>query len=119
MIHVAGLGNREEAPDTTPPSGPPTSPQVFEYGGAPYYGVQWTNGDSTAHTEIGNSAAALSDPAGRDAIVSPGTTSYQTSSEECQYWFVRHVKNGQYTAWVLADDPAEGCGDGGGGGPLL
>jgi hypothetical protein len=112
VIHVVGRGNAA-AVAGDPPSGPPTSPQVYEYS-VGLYGVSWTNGDVLAHTEIGKSAAALIEPTSREAIKNPGITSWDSGTETCQYWWVRHVRNGQYSAWVLADEPSGGCGGGGG-----
>jgi len=94
-------------PDTTPATGAPTNPTAYIYAGK-YAGVQWTNGDVSAQTELGVSVGPLIDPSTRFAIVPAGETSTETGSLTRCYWYVRHRKNGQYTAWVHAPQGA-GC----------
>ena len=98
---AVGTTASEETPDTTPPSGPPTNASAYTYGGS-LIGVQWTNGDSTAETEIARTTAALIEPTSRDYIVPPTETAFQTGETERCYWWVRHRKNSQYSTWVLA-----------------
>lgn len=94
-------------PDTTPATGAPTDTTAYIYGGQ-YAGVQWTNGDVSAETEVGIGIGPLLEPSGRFAIAPAGETSINTGSLTRCYWFVRHRKNGQYTAWVHAPQGA-GC----------
>ncbi len=86
--------------DTTPPSGPPTNASAYPYGGD-LVGVQWTNGDTSASTQVGYNIDDL-DPTSVTATVSPSLTTYETGTEDECFWSVRHIKNGQVTAWVRA-----------------
>jgi len=93
--------------DTTPPTAPPSSPSAYYYGGSSV-GVQWTNGDSSASTQVGFSTSDIVDPASVTATVSPGITSYETGLGDPCYWYVRHIRNGFTTAWVQAPHE-DGC----------
>ena len=89
------------------PTGPPTSPSTYNHGDElnPLTGVQWTNGDATAHTDLGNSASASVDPTSVFIQVSPGVTSHETNvNDPALFWYVRHTKNAQSTVWVLAGE---------------
>lgn len=93
--------------DTTPPSGPPLSPSAYYYSGS-LVGVQWTNGDGTASTQIGFSTSDVIDPLTVTTTVSAGITNYETGATDPCYWYVRHIKNGSTTAWVQAPHE-DGC----------
>lgn len=108
----------DAVPDTTPPSGPPTNTSAYTYSGDKI-GVQWSNGDITAETEIARTAGALIEPTARDYIAPATETSFQTGSTSRCYWWVRHRKNGQYSAWVFAEHTSGSCEGDGGGGILL
>lgn len=87
------------------PTGPPTNASTYNHGDelCPLTGVQWTNGDVTAYTDIGNSASASVDPTSVFVQVSPGVTSHETNVNDTSlFWYVRHTKNSQSTVWVLA-----------------
>jgi hypothetical protein len=86
-----------------PPSGPPTDVSTYNSGDEenPETGIQWTNGDATANTQIGQSTSASVDPTSVYASVAPGVTSYETGIASSNYWYARHAKNGQFSAWVL------------------
>lgn len=101
-------GTASEDVDTTPPTGPPTNASAYTYSGS-LIGVQWTNGDSLANTEIGfNSSDA--DPTSVTDTVGPGDTTYETATEDRCFWSVRHIRNGFVTVWVRAPHgDAEGC----------
>lgn len=94
-----------------PPSGPPTNVSTFNAGdeGSPRTGVQWTNADVTAQTQVGFSTSPVVDPAGVFISVNPGVTSVDTGDSTAgRFWFARHAKNGQFTVWVLG---GQGFGD--------
>lgn len=105
-------------PDTSPPTGPPTNASAYVYAGD-RVGVQWTNGDSTAETEIARTTAALLQPTAREFVVPATETAYQTGQTDRCYWWVRHRKNGQYTVWVIALHELGCTVDSDGGGILL
>lgn len=89
------------APSSTPPDGPPTLVSLYPYGGRDY-GIQWVNGDALAETEIGFNATEDVEPTSYTQKVPPGTTSYDLRTRNKCYWWVRHKRGGQYSAWVEA-----------------
>ena len=98
--------------DTSPPSGPPTNLSSYKWSGNKV-GVQWTNGDATAMTQVYVSMTLDVDPDGPHLITKPaGATSYdsQIDSGTWNFWYVRHLKNGQYSTWEWVEDP-DGTGD--------
>ena len=98
------------------PDGPPTNASVYLYGGLSVVGVQWTNGDPAAYTAIGYRADddGILEPTSDSFLASPGVTSYETTGvERCHYW-VRHLRGGVYTDWVLVQN-SFGCGEEAGG----
>ena len=83
------------------PSGPPTSVSIYKYG-ANLTGVQWTHGATSASTQIGDPPTIGGPPSSVDFTVIPLVTTKETDKECSCYWFVRHAKNEQFSAWVLA-----------------
>lgn len=108
----------DPAPDTSAPTGPPTNASAYAYAGD-RVGVQWTNGDSTAETEIARTGATTVQPTAREFIVPATETAYQTGQTDRCYWWVRHRKNGQYTVWVIALHELGCTVDSDGGGDLV
>lgn len=84
------------------PQGAPTNVTVYFYAGSKV-GVQWTNGDEDAQTQLARTGGA--EPTSADATVGPGQVSYETGSTEEFFWWVRHIRNGQTGSWVLATVP--------------
>ena len=108
-VAAGGAGGvTASTPDTTPPSGAPTSASAYTYGGT-LVGVQWTNTDTNAHTELGIGADSTTDPTSVSASAAPGETTYETGTTTKCWWYVRHKRNGQASAWVYA--PHGDCGD--------
>lgn len=109
------------------PTGAPVAGLCTIYGGNLTV-VQWTNSDTAAHTEVGLSSDPLLDPSGREAIVAPGVSSWESGVSTRCAWFVRHRTEGGVTAWVHVEHE-RGCtedvgtgtggGEGGGGGEFL
>lgn len=114
MIEAVGMllaAAGEKVRTMDPPTGPPTSPSLT-IGGGGVITVQWSNGDTTASTQIGKSDFIGVDPSSVFTTASPGATSKNTGeTDPCPYWFVRHFKNGVATAWVQASDSNDrsGC----------
>lgn len=79
------------------PTGPPTNGLEYIYGGNKI-GLQWTNGDSAAFTEIGRSSSG--EPSSAQDSVAPGVTTYETGTTTSDEWWVRHARNGQFSAWA-------------------
>lgn len=71
-------------------------------------GVQWTNKDITAQTQIGLSVDVSTQPSSVYWTEGSGVTSYETGTETRCFWWVRHIKNAQTTSWVIALHP-DGC----------
>ena len=95
------------------PTGPPTNVSTYNVGDEefPFDGIQWTNGDVTAQTAVGFSTSAGTDPTSNFATRSPGDTSYETGScTSPRYWWVRHQKNAQFSAWVTGGIGFGPCG---------
>lgn len=92
----------------TPPTGDPTNVSTYTYGGSKI-GVQWTNEDGAAQTQIGNSLDTMTEPSSVFATVAPGVTSYETETTiECVWW-VRHIRCGIVGSWVVDQDAAAEC----------
>ena len=81
------------------PTGPPTDVSIFKHTGD-LVGVQWSNGDTLSFTQIG--FGALGTPETVTATVNPFVTSYETEEECSCSWYVRHIRNSQTSAWVIA-----------------
>lgn len=99
------------------PAGPPTSVSLYTYDGGSKVGVQWTWGDPTASTQLGQSTTQGVEPdsvfTNVAARVASKETETTTTGLNCgdrtvtnTYWWVRHVKNGEYTDWVESSDYA-------------
>ena len=95
-----------EDEDTPPPDGPPTNASAYPYGGT-LVGVQWTNGDPLASTQIGYNISNA-DPTSVTDTVGFGTTTFETGTEDECFWSVRHIRNTFVTVWVRALHQA-GC----------
>ena len=89
---------------------------MYSYGGG-LIGLQWTNGDPLAETEVGfrlDNTRTL-EPTSVLTKVSPGVTGYETGetageNTTCTWW-IRHKRGGSTTAWVIvALGPFE-CGE--------
>ena len=98
---VGGFVSQTAAPGSVGPSGVPTSPTVYEYGGG-LAGVQWVTGDPNAYTQLGLSVDVETPPAEVSDTAMPGQTSLETGVTTAEYWWVRHLRNDTATAWVLA-----------------
>lgn len=103
------------ATDVSAGPGPTAAPSsgVFELLGGDDYGLAWVNGDPTSSTQIAFKTPPGEPPAG-EYIVSPGVTAFNVTFEtgldlndDTEFWYVRHVKNGQYSAWSAAIGPEE------------
>lgn len=101
MLVAVGMAAGGEQGGGSGPSASPSSVSVYPYGETPLYGVQWTNGDSTASTDIGFSSTA-GGAVSLFARVGPGVASYETADPTPVYWWARHFKNGTGTSWVAA-----------------
>jgi hypothetical protein len=89
-------------PPTIPPDGPPTNVSIYLYEGFSKVGVQWANGDPLATTEIGFNSTEDVEPTGATDLVGAGSTSWESGDvNRCWFW-VRHCRGGQYSAWVVA-----------------
>ena len=107
MIMSQFSGSAEYTPESVGPTGPPVSPTMYSYSGG-FIGIQWTNGDSSAETEVAfvddnTRTIEPSSPSEIQTKVSPGVTGWESeqSADTCT-WYVRHKKGGQTTAWVIA-----------------
>ena len=86
------------------PDGPPTNVSVYNAGNEPNprTGIQWTNGDVQAQTASGFSTDPGTEPTGQWITSPAGITSQDTTDDTAgRYWWVRHLRNGQFSAWVL------------------
>jgi hypothetical protein len=106
LAPAAGAGAAANASVGGPgPTGPPKIVEMYTYGGG-LIGIQWTNGDSAASTQIGLDETA---PFGDDVnhfppTQAPGVTTFETGTSITEGWFARHIRNGQVTAWVEAEE---------------
>jgi hypothetical protein len=74
------------------PSGAPSGLSVYEYQGGSKYGIQWSNGDSSAQTELEDSGQLLSaGTSSADQGVKAGSGAHT--------WKARHLKNGVYSSY--------------------
>lgn len=117
-VGLTAAAGAVSSPDTSAPTNPPLNVSAYSVGNRGILtGVQWTNGDTDANTEIGRSDSNAVEPVGifeNDFVfgnVAPGETSFNTQDERNCYWWVRHRKNAQYSVWVLG-----GCSPGADGG---
>jgi hypothetical protein len=103
---VVGLGAAVVSAGGSGPAAPPSNVTTFLYAGS-LIGVQWANGDASAETEIAYAATESGGQPDGDPLsfgtVGAGETAYETGQAATQYYWVRHVRNGQYSAWVIAD----------------
>lgn len=101
---AATLSDGEPASTPTPPEGDPTNTAAFFYGGS-LVGLQWTNGDTQAYTEIGLSGSLAVEPSAATDVVAPGVTSYETGVTTETQWWVRHQRSGLFGSWVSVPGP--------------
>lgn len=98
---LAGQG----ATDTSGPSAPPSNPGAHTTGSG--VTVTWTNGDSTAGTQILQDGSVV-------ATRSPGLASYDTGDTAAVYnasaWTARHIKNGQTSSSITFPSVSSGGG---------
>lgn len=91
----------------------PSNVSLFYYTGT-FIGVQWTNGDVTASTEIGIGDGIEAEPTAVFDTVGPGVSTYETGmtgtigSPPGIRWWVRHVKGGHQTPWVPSSNVMKG-----------
>lgn len=98
MIGAVGVHEVEEAGPPPPgPGAPPTNGLEYTYGGNKI-GLSWTNGDPAAQTQIGY--AGSGEPTGVTDTVAAGATTYETGGMVSDGWWVRHLRNGQTSAWA-------------------
>ena len=76
------------------PGAAPSDVDTYLYSGSKI-GISWTNGDTKAQTEVSiDGGSTVHD------IVAPRVDTYDTGLTSGVVPAVRHVLNGQYTAWV-------------------
>lgn len=91
----------------------PSNVSLYYYTGT-FIGVQWTNGDVTASTEIGIGDGIEVEPTAVFDTVGPGVSTYETGmtgligSPPGIRWWVRHVKGGHQTPWVPSSNVMKG-----------
>jgi hypothetical protein len=103
----AAAGTAASAGGGDPPDGPPTSVSIAKYAGN-LVRVQWTNGDPDSQTQVGfQGSDASTEPTTVTATTTAGATSYETGETCSCWWWVRHIENGQVTAWVQATGCSE------------
>lgn len=114
MLPMQGAACAAGVGATGPPSGSPSGGVTSLWGGDKI-SLDWTNGDSTASTQIYFKDDASGCPSGSPAdeeyinTVSPGVSTYDTSKTSACNFFLRHVKNGQYSAWHQVTSGVESC----------
>lgn len=109
MVLAAGTAAASGSP--TGPDGPPTNVSTYNEGDEefPRTGVQWTNGDVLAITQVGFSTSPVVDPTSVWTNVAAGETNIDTGDNTAgRYWWARHNRGGQNTVWVFG---GEGFGD--------
>jgi hypothetical protein len=112
MIRTPFFGSSDAyTPPTDPPSAAPVSAGLVKFGGG-LFGIFWSNGDSAAETEIGYRQDPLGvlEPTTFLDKVAPGLTTWNGENFEyaCYYW-VRHRKGGQVSAWTRAEHDYDDC----------
>lgn len=127
-IRCAAVVEPVYASTATPPAGPsaaPTTPASTSSVGTSTATANWTNGDSSAETVIEYKAQSLSTYTVA-ATLAAGIVTYTfsgLSSGTAYHWRVRHLKNGQYSAYygpaAATEFTTSGSGGGGGGGTLV
>jgi len=100
---------------TEGPDAAPSSVSAYTYGGHKI-GVQWMVGDENAETQVARTDSANDDPGTADVefTAPPGATSWESGHDANQSvfrctWWVRHVRNGQFSAWSPAGIHVDGC----------
>lgn len=96
------------------PIAPPSNVSLFYYNGT-FIGVQWTNGDVTASTEIGIGDGIEAEPTAVFDTVGPGVSTYETETtgvithhgQPGIRWWVRHVKGRHRTPWVPSSNAVQ------------
>lgn len=99
----ARVGEEPEEDPTPGPSDVPDGTGTEEYGSGPLARLLWTNGDASASTQIGQSIGWWITPDTIYDTVAPGITAEDTNSTSFCFWWVRHIRNDQVTAWVPID----------------
>lgn len=96
------------------PAGPPTNVSTYSYGEG-LVGVQWTNGDAEAGTPVyffdqaSGCPGTFPDDLTLIGTASPGQTALETGQTTACSYYVRHVKNGQFSSWVQALSGVDDC----------
>jgi len=99
MAAAAGTA-AADVPDTTPPASAPTNLSAFTVNRVET-GIQWVNADADSNTQIGRSSSSSVEPTSElSALLAPGETIYETGDERHEWWWARHYRNGQYSAWT-------------------
>jgi hypothetical protein len=114
---MLAFGGIAAGADELPPEGPSGSPSggVTSLWAGDQIFLDWINGDSSASTQIYFKDDAGGCPTGGPedeefiATKTPGATSHGTSKTSACNFFLRHVKNGQYSAWHQVTSGVESC----------
>lgn len=112
LAPIAMLGSSETASGPGP-SGAPLEASFYDYAGGAKVGIEWRNGDPSSSTQVAFAAnlnvfedyPTYGEPT-IHSTVPPGWTSRDLGYKagfDYTYWAVRHVRNGQYSAWTVAD----------------
>ena len=99
MGMVAAMAAHDPLPAVPgdPPTGAPTNGLEYTYGGI-LVGLSWTNADALAEIQIGY--AASGEPLSVYDTAPAGATTYETEGTVSDGWWVRHIRNGQTSAWA-------------------
>lgn len=79
-----------------PPSGPPSNVGTYLYGGK--IGIDWTNADPLAQTEVSIDGGATT-----AATVAPKANSWDSGETSGVDAACRHLRNGQYSSWTVGE----------------
>ena len=112
MLPFMGLAAASTPTDGVGPSGDPSGGVTSHWGGDKV-ALSWVNGDVTASTQayVFSPGCPGTKPDDMTLIrtYSPGVSSADTNrTEHCSYW-LRHVKNGQYSQWHQVITGIESC----------
>ncbi len=102
---------------TGSPSGPPTNGSTYYISGS-FVGVQWTNGDATASTQVwfrdtvtNGCPSAVPDDLTYLGSASPGQTTFEPlpkKTDTCTY-YIRHGKNAAFSAFLQITSGVTSC----------